>query len=291
MEHARIDWPSYEEPGYTATDNYDGDISGSVKVTGVPDSSTEGVYEITYEADDSSGNHTKVVRTVTVTAHNPLEDAINVFSLEGFFPNATLKETPDAGDGYINDTVFIGDSITFNMAYYSSIPIECVWTRSMLTPENITEFKVNVYSGPSYGTALDNMAAYKPKRVVIAIGVAATAWMEPEYFTYLYADFIAKIRQASPDTQIIIQAILPVDKRHDASEDSFTNKKINNTNYYIGQMCEEIGVKFLDPTSVMKDENGQAAQGYTYESDGIHPTEAAYELIIHYIRTHAYPEN
>jgi lysophospholipase L1-like esterase len=161
----------------------------------------------------------------------------------------------------------------------------------MLTPENIGEFVVNVYSGPSHGTALDNMAAYKPKRGVIAIGGSATAWMDPEYFAYLYADFIGRMKAASPDTQIIIQAILPVDKRYDTGGDSFTNKKINNTNYYIGQMCEEIGVKFLDPTSVMKDANGQAAQGYTYENDGIHPTEAAYERIIHYIRTHTYPEN
>ena len=47
---------TYTDPGYTATDNYDGDITGSVTVSGTVDVNTTGTYTIHYDVSDSSGN-------------------------------------------------------------------------------------------------------------------------------------------------------------------------------------------------------------------------------------------
>src|SRR5665647_1066794 len=112
--------------------------------------------------------------------------------------------------------------------------------------------------------------------------------MEPEYFVLKYSQFIEEIKRLSSDTQIIIESMLPIDKRHDSDDGGFSNQQINILNYYTAQMCEELGVKFLNVAPVMKDANGQAAAGYTFENDGIHPTDAAYEKIIAYIRTHTF---
>ncbi len=278
----------YKEYGYTAVDNYDGDIAANVIISSNVDITKEGIYEITYKVTDSNKNLSTVVRTVEVTSRNPLLAPIDQFSLDGFFPNATLQETADGGIAYIKDTIFIGDSITGNMGYFGFVPMESIWTRSMLTPESVWDLKVNVYHGPSYGTILSNINVYKPKRIVIAIGVSGSGWMEPEYFVLKYSQFIGEIKRLSPDTQIIIESILPIDKRHDIEEGGFSNQKINILNYYIGQMCEELGVKFLNVAPVMKDTNGQAAAGYTYGNDGIHPTDAAYEKILIFIRKHQY---
>ena len=59
---------AYKEPGYTATDNVDGDITDKVQVEGTVDHNRAGTYTITYSVTDSYGNTTKVSRTVIIKA-------------------------------------------------------------------------------------------------------------------------------------------------------------------------------------------------------------------------------
>jgi hypothetical protein len=47
---------TYQDPGYTATDDKDGDITDKVVVTGNVDTSTEGVYYLKYNVTDAAGN-------------------------------------------------------------------------------------------------------------------------------------------------------------------------------------------------------------------------------------------
>ena len=58
----------YEEPGYTASDNLDGDITGKVEVRGAVDDNNPGIYTLRYTVKDSYGNETTVRRTVTIRA-------------------------------------------------------------------------------------------------------------------------------------------------------------------------------------------------------------------------------
>lgn len=55
----------YEEPGYTATDTVDGDITAKVEVSEI-DTSSAGEKEITYTVTDNSGNTTSQVRKIVV---------------------------------------------------------------------------------------------------------------------------------------------------------------------------------------------------------------------------------
>lgn len=57
---------TYNEPGYTATDNYDKDITSKVKVTNNIDNTKAGTYEVTYSVNDSSKNKTEIKRKVNV---------------------------------------------------------------------------------------------------------------------------------------------------------------------------------------------------------------------------------
>lgn len=56
------------EPGFTATDNVDGDLTESVTVEGEVDWLTPGTYPVTYAVTDAYQNTTTVTRNVTVTA-------------------------------------------------------------------------------------------------------------------------------------------------------------------------------------------------------------------------------
>ena len=56
---------SYNEPGYSASDNCSGDITSSVKVSGSVGREV-GKYQIKYEVEDGNGNKTAVIRSVVV---------------------------------------------------------------------------------------------------------------------------------------------------------------------------------------------------------------------------------
>ena len=56
----------YIEPGYTAIDEYDGDITNKVQITGEIDTENYGEYVLTYKATDNSNNQTEVNRIIKV---------------------------------------------------------------------------------------------------------------------------------------------------------------------------------------------------------------------------------
>ena len=56
----------FEDPGATAQDNYDGDLTDQIEVSGDVDTNTIGTYTLTYTVSDSVGNETTVERIVEV---------------------------------------------------------------------------------------------------------------------------------------------------------------------------------------------------------------------------------
>lgn len=69
----------YVEPGYTASDDTDGDMTGHVSITGGKIESHEvGLYTQAYSVVDTSGNSTVAVRNIVVTNVLPEEVEIDV---------------------------------------------------------------------------------------------------------------------------------------------------------------------------------------------------------------------
>jgi hypothetical protein len=60
----------YSDPGVTATDNYDGDLSEQVVVRGVVNTNLAGMYNLIYEVSDSSRNVAETERTVHVRSND-----------------------------------------------------------------------------------------------------------------------------------------------------------------------------------------------------------------------------
>lgn len=65
----------YVEEGFSAIDNYDGDLSAKVTINSNVDVSKEGKYKITYSLKDASGNTSKAIRNVIVK-RDPLNTKI-----------------------------------------------------------------------------------------------------------------------------------------------------------------------------------------------------------------------
>jgi hypothetical protein len=61
----------FVDPGATALDGLDGDLTGKITVVGFVDSEKYGEYELTYAVADNSGNRTEAVRTIVVRDTEP----------------------------------------------------------------------------------------------------------------------------------------------------------------------------------------------------------------------------
>ncbi len=111
----------FVDPGATASDNIDGDISGSIGVTGSVNASTIGSYTLTYNVQDSSGNAaTTVTRTVNV-----VDTGAPSITLLGTDPILHELQTPftdpgatasDAADGDLTASIVVTGSVDPNIA-------------------------------------------------------------------------------------------------------------------------------------------------------------------------------
>ena len=73
---------AYNEPGYTAEDNYDGIITNKVRVESNIDISQVGEYEVVYKISDSSSNESEIKRKVVVYEYNV--DSVPVLTYHHF---------------------------------------------------------------------------------------------------------------------------------------------------------------------------------------------------------------
>lgn len=94
---SKMEWPlnvPFEDPGVGAADNYDGDMSGLVTVSGHVDTGTAGQYALTYRVADSSGNQADPVeRIVQVVDRSDDPDPTDPTD-----PKDPDPDNPDPGD-------------------------------------------------------------------------------------------------------------------------------------------------------------------------------------------------
>jgi len=108
---------TYTEPGATASDTRDGDLSSSIVVSGTVDTNTTGAYTISYDVSDLTGNPaTTVTRTINIA-----DTTIPIITLIGSDP-VTLEKgdtytdtgasATDNIDGDISGSISVSGSVT-----------------------------------------------------------------------------------------------------------------------------------------------------------------------------------
>lgn len=84
---------TWVDPGYSATDNTDGNLTGSVTVTGSVNTANAGTYTLTYSVTDAAGNTGTATRTVTVLPATQYPLDVNAPAKRTFVANRLLKFT------------------------------------------------------------------------------------------------------------------------------------------------------------------------------------------------------
>ncbi len=208
---------------------------------------------------------------------------------------ATLTSTPDYGQNYINNIVFLGDSTMYGMLEDNLLTggdkSSQVWSgRDGTFPLDHNTYKATVTLLDTNEEMLITQALSdrKPRYLVITVGREnGVPYCDKETFTGYYTKLIEAVKKASPDTEIMLQSIIPVTGKFQRKNPEFSCDSISKCNEWICEMAEKQNVKFLNTAEVLSDSSGRLLKefandsGETLSSDG-------FKKMFEYIRTHGY---
>lgn len=198
---------------------------------------------------------------------------------------ALLTETADAGTDYLNDTLFLGDSNTVRLYNNGLISLQQFCAKEGIgTQVALNEGIVTFKKDSNHYTIPQAVAMMKPRRVVMTFGTNDTG-MEVSDFIAHYTALIQAIQQSYPYTDIIVNTVPPVPADH-SNYPHMDQAKIDDFNMALLEMCEQLGVRFLNSAEALKGSDGYGIADY-YTSGDIHLKSAGLKAVLNYIRTHA----
>ena len=198
---------------------------------------------------------------------------------------ALLTETADAGTDYLNDTLFLGDSNTVRLYNNGLISLQQFCAKEGIgTQVALNEGIVTFKKDSNHYTIPQAVAMMKPRRVVMTFGTNDTG-MEVSDFIDHYTALIQAIQQSYPYTDIIVNTVPPVPADH-SNYPHMDQAKIDDFNMALLDLCEQLGVRFLNSAEALKGSDGYGIADY-YTSGDIHLKSAGLKAVLNYLRTHA----
>lgn len=231
---------------------------------------------------------------VSQSAEPSESDAPQSSETPGVIPSPTqgtealLNETEDMGQAYVDKFVFLGDSTTYGLGYYDIVPDSQVWTPASGTLTlSLWSTATIVYPEDGSEISIKDAAQKKqPEYMLITLGVNGVSFMDEEYFITEYTNLVLAVKEASPNTKIILNSIYPVSASYPVSN-GITNEKIDAANVWIERIANSTGIKYLDSESVLKGSDGYLPESYN-NGDGLHLNADSFALVMKYLRTHGY---
>lgn len=198
---------------------------------------------------------------------------------------ALLTETADAGTDYLNDTLFLGDSNTVRLYNNGLISLQQFCAKEGIgTQVALNEGIVTFKKDSNHYTIPQAVAMMKPRRVVMTFGTNDTGMEVPDFIAH-YTALIQAIQQSYPYTDIIVNTVPPVPADH-SNYPHMDQAKIDDFNMALLNMCEQLGVRFLNSAEALKGSDGYGIADY-YTSGDIHLKSAGLKAVLNYLRTHA----
>ena len=220
----------------------------------------------------------------SVADPTPGEDLSGHYQIDNA-STALLTETADAGTDYLNDTLFLGDSNTVRLYNNGLISLQQFCAKEGIgTQVALSEGIVTFKKDSNHYTIPQAVAMMKPRRVVMTFGTNDTG-MEVSDFIAHYTALIQAIQQSYPYTDIIVNTVPPVPADH-SNYPHMDQAKIDDFNMALLDLCEQLGVRFLNSAEALKGSDGYGIADY-YTSGDIHLKSAGLKAVLNYLRTHA----
>ena len=220
----------------------------------------------------------------SVADPTPGEDLSGHYQIDNA-STALLTETADAGTDYLNDTLFLGDSNTVRLYNNGLISLQQFCAKEGIgTQVALNEGIVTFKKDSNHYTIPQAVAMMKPRRVVMTFGTNDTGMEVPDFIAH-YTALIQAIQQSYPYTDIIVNTVPPVPADH-SNYPHMDQAKIDDFNMALLDLCEQLGIRFLNSAEALKGSDGYGIADY-YTSGDIHLKSAGLKAVLNYLRTHA----
>ncbi len=182
----------------------------------------------------------------------------------------------DAYNAFLQDTVFVGDSICSGLRVYHILPDDNCVAKGCVGARNIFDYTFPVRGNEFYVRYA--LTVLKPKYIVFSMGMNDVNMTSPDTFCENYELLLEAVHELLPDTKLFIASVTPV-----TNETDFTsNAKIDALNAALRNADWGVNCKYVDISSMLKSWNtDEPALNSGYDGgDGIHLAPEAYRVIL-----------
>jgi hypothetical protein len=226
---------------------------------------------------------------------------LNLTSSSSYAPPALncVPESAAKDQSFLNGSVFIGDSVTLKLKNYVTkmrkskpgffgtaafLAAGSMGSGNALQP--LGKDSIHPYYNGEKALLEDSAAKMGADKIYLMLGINDLAPYGVEGAAENLEALTKRFRNKIPDVQIYIQSATPM--LADKQKKTLNNPNLERYNKLVSKICEKDGWHFLDVASVMRDSTGALKSEYCSDPDdlGLHFTDAACEVWIHYILTH-----
>ena len=219
----------------------------------------------------------------------PAQSGDEIVPPEPVRPETMVVEAAEVpvDETYFVDAVFLGDSRTHGLQLYGGMDEGTYLHAVGATVESVFSKKTQETAA---GTVpiLDALTDMEVGKVYIMLGVNELGWPQTEKFREQYEKIITRIREDHPETQVIIQSILPVSARQEAKKTYVNNQRIAVYNAILEELAIDTLCPYLNVQEAVVDENGCLKAEFT--SDGVHLNTKGCKMWVEYLKSHPIPE-
>lgn len=176
---------------------------------------------------------------------------------------------------FLDDCVFVGDSICSGLKVYHILPDKNVVAKGCVAARSIFDYTFSV--GGANRNVVDALSILKPKYVIFSMGMNDINMTNAERYCTNYQNLLSKVQAVLPDAKLYVASITPITTNCTFS----TNTKIDSYNTavknYLAQNYPSWG--YVDIASGLKNQWNGLISSYS-SGDGIHLAPAAYTVIL-----------
>lgn len=123
---------------------------------------------------------------------------------------------------------------------------------------------------------LAEVLRHRPAKIFMLIGINDLVFGKSiDDIAGQYRKIVERLRSDSPDTQLVLESVLPVNNQ--VQNLGVQNGQIQALNSRIGQLARDFALPFVDIYSPLADEAGDLDQRFT--EDGLHLNGAGYQVL------------
>ncbi len=180
----------------------------------------------------------------------------------------------------LDNTIFVGDSITSGFGGYQKVDMGNVIATLNVGPSNVKDYSFE-YNGNEYA-ALTILNFEQPENIVISMGLNDINTYSPEKFSELYINYVDDVMAVCENSDVYIFSVTPVSTQCG----NIKNATIDAVNEQLKKSVYEYGsdrLHYVDCNSGLKGSNGYMNDKYS-GGDGIHLSSGAYDVILEAFR-------